>query len=52
MLDGGPGRDDMSGQAGADVLLARDGERDQVQRAGSPSDGGFGGDRATLDTRR
>ena len=39
-LDGGPGRDLLRGEAGADVLLARDGERDDVDCAGRTSRAG------------
>ena len=35
VLDGGAGRDALSGHAGADRLLARDGERDEVECAAS-----------------
>jgi len=51
VLDGGPGRDELSGHAGADQLLARDGERDEVECQGSNGRSSlYDGDRATIDT--
>ena len=50
MLDGGAGRDALIGGAGADRLLARDGERDAVDCAGARRRGSSD-DRATIDTR-